>query len=276
MLNSSTVSLIFFIVVSMLRETTAFLRPRAALIARQYLASQGEASPNLRAQTKRRDGLGKPKGYSDSMLQYRVQRHALSGLPNLERPFTVLGIESSCDDTGVGIVRSDGVVLANVVLSQYEIHEKFGGIVPSLAMEAHKANIDVALNRALQEAGMTMSGIDAIAVTKGPGLEICLRVGCRKAQELALHHSKPFVTVHHLEAHCMMARLAGQHITAGAAGILTHHGPAERSHLSHFVPKVAYPHLALLVSGGHTSLMVVSGLGMFTCLSQNGPPPSCP
>ena len=268
MAPSRTVPLIVVIIVFMLREATALLRPRAARNARQYLASKSEAAeaastPGPMTQTKRRDGLGKPKGYTDSMLQYRVQRHTLSGLPNLERPFTVLGIESSCDDTGVGIVRSDGVVLANVVLSQYEIHEKFGGIVPSLAMEAHKANIDVALNRALQEAGMTMSGIDAIAVTKGPGLEICLRVGCRKAQELAVAHGKPFVAVHHLEAHCMMARLAGQRIAAESCSHtdepLT--SIAGSSHLRHFVPKVAYPHLALLVSGGHTSLMVVSGIG---------------
>ena len=228
------------------------------------------------AQTTRRDGLGKPKGYADAMLQYAVQRHILSGLPNLAHPYTVLGIESSCDDTGVGIVRSDGAVLANVVISQYDIHERFGGIVPSLAMEAHKMNIETAVSRALQEAGTTMGDIDAIAVTKGPGLEICLRVGCRKAQQLASDHGKPFVAIHHLEAHCMVARLAGERITSkgttmgGNVQIVdSTASPAvaiapcnDDNQLRHFTPKITYPYLALLVSGGHTSLMVVSGLGM--------------
>jgi hypothetical protein len=105
-------------------------------------------------QRKDRDGLGKPKGYSDVKSRYVLQRHTLSGLPNDEKPFLVLGIESSCDDTGAAIVRSDGVVLSNVVYSQYEIHEKFGGIVPSLAMEAHKGNIEKAVQEAVQQAGL--------------------------------------------------------------------------------------------------------------------------
>lgn len=95
----------------------------------------------------------------------------------------MLGIESSCDDTGVAVVRSDGVVLSNIVYSQYGIHEKFGGVVPSLAMEAHKTNIELALKDAISKAGLnSIDEVDAIAVTKGPGLEICLRVGLRKAQ----------------------------------------------------------------------------------------------
>jgi hypothetical protein len=102
-------------------------------------------------QRKDRDGLGKPKGYSDVKSRYVLQRHTLSGLPNDEKPFLVLGIESSCDDTGAAIVRSDGVVLSNVVYSQYEIHEKFGGIVPSLAMEAHKGNIEKAVQEAVKQ-----------------------------------------------------------------------------------------------------------------------------
>ncbi|KAJ1394857.1 glycoprotease family-domain-containing protein, partial [Ochromonadaceae sp. CCMP2298] len=134
-----------------------------------------------------------------------------SGMVDTSRPFLVLGIESSCDDTGVAVVRSDGTVLSNVVYSQTAIHEKFGGIVPSLAMEAHRSNIDIAVEEALSKAGLTsLSQVDAIAVTKGPGLEICLRVGLRKGQALAGQYCKPFVAVHHLEAHCMMARLAGE------------------------------------------------------------------
>ena len=100
-----------------------------------------------------RDGLGKAKGYSDANSRYILDRQTKSGLPDRTKPFLVLGIESSCDDTGAAIVRSDGVILSNVVYSQYEIHERFGGIVPSLAMEAHKMNIDKAVTEALAQAG---------------------------------------------------------------------------------------------------------------------------
>ena len=100
-----------------------------------------------------RDGLGKAKGYSDANSRYILDRQTKSGLPDRTKPFLVLGIESSCDDTGAAIVRSDGTILSNVVYSQYEIHERFGGIVPSLAMEAHKVNIDKAVAEALAQAG---------------------------------------------------------------------------------------------------------------------------
>lgn len=126
---------------------------------------------------------GLPKGYHKSQLIYNLDRESVSGLPDTSKPFTVLGIESSCDDTGVAIVRSDGKILSNVVISQNAIHQNYGGIVPSLAMEAHKAAIDNAVSQALAEAGLTSpSEVDAIAVTKGPGLELCLRIGLRKAQ----------------------------------------------------------------------------------------------
>ena len=134
-------------------------------------------------QTPRRNGLGKPKGYWDIKSRYVLEQQNLSGLPDVTKPYLVLGIESSCDDTGAAIVRSDGTILSNIVYSQYEIHEKFGGIVPSLAMQAHKGNIEKAVAEAVKQAGLTsLDEIDAIAVTRGPGLEICLRVGYQKAQ----------------------------------------------------------------------------------------------
>ena len=143
----------------------------------------GSKTFRVKRLTKRRDGTGKPKGYFDS--RYVLERCQNSGLVQLDpqKPFLVLGIESSCDDTGVAVVSSDGKVLSNVVYSQYEIHEKFGGVVPALAIEAHKANIDKAIQGALSQAGLSsVAEVDAIAVTKGPGLEVCLRVGLRKAQ----------------------------------------------------------------------------------------------
>lgn len=110
----------------------------------------------------RREGMGLPKGYADSKSKYYFilslirffcvtnicdyryifEEETLSGLPNIQKSYLVLGIETSCDDTGVAVVSSNGTILSNVVFSQSGIHENFGGIVPSLAMEAHKSNID--------------------------------------------------------------------------------------------------------------------------------------
>ena len=105
---------------------------------------------------KRRDGKGKPKGYFDVESRYSLELGLKSGQPEnilVKKPYIVLGIESSCDDTGVGIVTSDGKILSNVVYSQYAIHERFGGVVPSLAMEAHKNNINKSLEEAMIQAG---------------------------------------------------------------------------------------------------------------------------
>lgn len=221
---------------------------------------QFRAFSALTMRAKIRDGVGMPKGLAHAKSRYILEIEQLSGLPAKE-PFLVLGIESSCDDTGVAIVSSDGRILSNIVYSQYNIHDKFGGVVPGLAMEAHKSNIDIAISRALSEAGyQSINDIDAIAVTKGPGLEICLRVGCRKAQSLAKEYNKPFVTIHHLEAHCLIARLAGQHIIPDSNTSITQSIVSEQVA---FQPKIDFPFLTLLASGGHTSLMLCKGLGDF-------------
>ncbi|KAG5176158.1 glycoprotease family-domain-containing protein [Tribonema minus] len=162
-------------------------------------------------------------------------------------PFTVLGIETSCDDTGAAVVRSDGTILGEALASQQDIHEKWGGVVPGLAREAHVNEIDRIVAAALAQAGMASAAqVDAVAVTVGPGLEICLRVGCEKAKALALEHAKPFVAVHHLEAHVMLAR----------AGLGAEEGLAPP----------AFPFLALLVSGGHCQLLLCEGVGRFSIL----------
>lgn len=165
---------------------------------------------------------------------------AKSGLPDRSRPFTVLGIESSCDDTGAAIVRSDGVILGEALASQGDIHEIWGGVVPGLAKTAHEENLDRVINLALMNAGMALADVDAIGVTVGPGLEICLRVGCKRAQELAIEANKPFVGIHHLEAHILMARLEE--------------------------PSLQFPFLALLVSGGHCQILKCLGIGRYSIL----------
>ena len=177
---------------------------------------------------------------------------AKSGLPDLNKPFCVLGIESSCDDTGAAIIRSDGVILGESLASQHSIHEEWGGVVPGLAKTAHEQNIDRVVNESLQKAGMQIQDVDAIGVTVGPGLEICLRVGCEKAKELAIQNNKPFVGVHHLEAHILMARLPAQDNDRTGQPAL------DRS--------MEFPFLALLVSGGHCQILKCVGIGAYTIL----------
>mmetsp|Transcript_24498 Transcript_24498/g.57070 ORF Transcript_24498/g.57070 Transcript_24498/m.57070 type:complete len:315 (+) Transcript_24498:171-1115(+) len=176
---------------------------------------------------------------------------AKSGLPNMTRPFTVLGIETSCDDTGAAVVRSDGVILGEALASQKDIHEEWGGVVPGLARDAHAEQIDGIVQEALRNAGMdSLQDVDAIGVTVGPGLEICLRVGCNKAREWATQYSKPFVAVHHLEAHVLMARMPGLQATSTTASS----SPME------------FPFLALLVSGGHCQILKCLGIGKYTMI----------
>jgi N6-L-threonylcarbamoyladenine synthase len=167
---------------------------------------------------------------------------AKSGLPHdVSKPFTVLGIESSCDDTGAAVVRSDGRILGEALASQASIHEEWGGVVPGLAKTAHEENLDRVIQAALAEAEMTLEEVDAIGVTVGPGLEICLRVGCERARQLALEYNKPFVGIHHLEAHILMARMENQEL-------------------------VSFPFLALLVSGGHCQILKCMGIGRYSIL----------
>lgn len=177
----------------------------------------------------RGEGLGAPS--------YAGLATALSGLPDTNHAYTVLGIETSCDDTACAIVRSDGAILGEAIRSQHEVHAAFGGIVPGLAKEAHEQAIDEVVTECLEKAGLRMADVGAVAATVGPGLEICLRVGARKAAHLAAKYEKPFVHCHHLEAHCLVARLPGDE------------APLE------------FPYLALLVSGGHCQLLWVRGVG---------------
>ena len=162
---------------------------------------------------------------------------AVSGLPDTARRYFVLGVETSCDDTAAAVVSSDGEILGEAVASQHAVHAEFGGVVPGLARDAHAAAIESVVARALEAAGLDdAGGVDAVAATVGPGLEICLRVGARAASRIAAAHGKPFVRCHHLESHCLIARL-------GKRGDLP------------------FPFLALLVSGGHCQLLWVAGVG---------------
>jgi tRNA N6-adenosine threonylcarbamoyltransferase len=213
-----------------------------------------------KAREKRRTFIGMAKAVDRGNVNITAYNpgfpsfQARSGLPDRSRLFTVLGIESSCDDTGAAIVRSDGLILGEALASQQEIHEEWGGIVPSLARDAHVANIDSVVEEALRNANMCLEDIDAIGVTVGPGLEICLRVGCNKARELAALYNKPFVGIHHLEAHILMARIG--------SGVTLPETP--ETHASERA--MDFPFLALLISGGHCQLMKCHGIGNYTII----------
>ncbi len=144
----------------------------------------------------------------------------------------VLGIESSCDETAAAIVDDGREVRADVVASQHDVHAKYGGVVPELASRAHILNVVPVVRAALDHAGCTLADIDAIAVTNAPGLSGPLLVGLQTAKALAWVTGKPLVGVHHLEGHM-------------AAVYLEPDPPP-------------MPHLALVVSGGHTSLVRVN------------------
>lgn len=146
----------------------------------------------------------------------------------------VLGIETSCDETGIGIVRGRKL-LANVIASSMDEHARYGGVVPEVAARAHLEALRPALTEAVATAGITLDELDAVAVTSGPGLSGALMVGVGAAKALALSLDKPLYAVNHLVGHV-------------GADVLGEEGPLE------------YPTIALLVSGGHTSLLLVRDL----------------
>jgi len=147
----------------------------------------------------------------------------------------VLGIETSCDETGIGIVRGT-VLLSNTIASSMDEHARYGGVVPEIAARAHLDELVPAINAAVAEAGIDLADLDAVAVTCGPGLSGALMVGVGAAKALAVALDKPIYAVNHLVGH------------VGADLLQTGTEPLE------------YPTIALLVSGGHTSLLLVRDL----------------
>ncbi len=154
----------------------------------------------------------------------------------------VLGIETSCDETAVGIVEDRFNLRANTIASQVELHAPYGGVVPEVAARAHLDQLVPTVDHALVSAGVGLSDIDAIAVTAGPGLVGALLVGVSAAKGMALAHDKPLLGVNHLRAHVEAAQLE--------------HGALEP------------PLLALVVSGGHTSIVVMDEDGSFRQLGS--------
>ena len=155
----------------------------------------------------------------------------------------VLGIETSCDETGVGIVRGR-TLLANAIASSMDAHARYGGVVPEVAARAHLEEMNPTIERALADAGVRLEELDAIAVTSGPGLAGALMVGVAAAKALAVSLGKPLYAVNHLVGHVGADLLQGEGLrpAVGAVG------------------ELELPTVALLVSGGHTSLLLVRDL----------------
>ena len=152
----------------------------------------------------------------------------------------IIGIESSCDETAVVIIRekNDGraEILSNIISSQVDVHKEFGGVVPELAARSHIEKIDVIAKKALDKSGIQLKDIDAVAATAGPGLIVCLSVGLNFGKAISASIGKPFIAVNHLEGHALSPKLNSD---------------------------IDYPYLLLLVSGGHTEFTIVKNFNSY-------------
>lgn len=153
----------------------------------------------------------------------------------------ILGIETSCDETAVAIVDDQKTVLAHRVLSQIEAHSEFGGVVPEIAARHHISHLDGLITSCLDDAGLSVSSLTAIAATTGPGLVGGLMVGVMTAKAMAKATNKPFIAVNHLEGHALTARLDAD---------------------------IPFPYLLLLMSGGHCQILATYGVGQYKRLGS--------
>ncbi|XP_029874952.1 probable tRNA N6-adenosine threonylcarbamoyltransferase, mitochondrial isoform X1 [Aquila chrysaetos chrysaetos] len=165
---------------------------------------------------------------------------ARSGKQHLRK--LVLGIETSCDDTGAAVVDDAGNVLGEALHCQKEVHLQAGGIIPVVAQQLHRENIEQVVEEALSVSGVSVHELAAIATTVKPGLALSLEVGLQYSLNLVNKYQKPFIPIHHMEAHALTVRL-------------THH--------------VEFPFLVLLLSGGHCILAVAQGVSDFLLLGQS-------
>src|SRR5690606_16933354 len=159
----------------------------------------------------------------------------------MDKDLYVLGIETSCDETAVAIVKNGREIITNVVASQIESHKRFGGVVPEIASRHHVEQLTIVLEEAMEDAGMGLDEMDAIAVTSGPGLVGALLIGVNAAKALAFALNKPLVAVHHIAGHIYANRL---------------------------VTEMKFPLIALVVSGGHTELVYMKEHASFEVIGE--------
>lgn len=153
----------------------------------------------------------------------------------------ILGIETSCDETAASIVKNGKEIVANVVASQIESHKRFGGVVPEIASRHHVEQMTIVLEEVMTQTNMTFQDLDAIAVTEGPGLVGALLIGVNAAKALSFAHQIPLVGVHHIAGHIYANQLVGE---------------------------LVFPCLALVVSGGHTELVLMKEHGSFEVIGE--------
>ena len=153
----------------------------------------------------------------------------------------IMGIETSCDETAVAIVKNGREIVANIVASQIESHKRFGGVVPEIASRHHVEQITIVLEEALKQANVKYEDLDAIAVTEGPGLVGALLIGVNAAKAISFAHSIPLVGVHHISGHIYANRL---------------------------ISEMEFPLLSLVVSGGHTELVYMKEHGHFEVIGE--------
>ncbi|NQD53128.1 tRNA (adenosine(37)-N6)-threonylcarbamoyltransferase complex transferase subunit TsaD, partial [Bacillus altitudinis] len=153
----------------------------------------------------------------------------------------ILGIETSCDETAASIVKNGKEIVANVVASQIESHKRFGGVVPEIASRHHVEQMTIVLEEVMTQANMTFQDLDAIAVTEGPGLVGALLIGVNAAKALSFAQQIPLVGVHHIAGHIYANQLVGE---------------------------LVFPCLALVVSGGHTELVLMKEHGSFEVIGE--------
>lgn len=151
----------------------------------------------------------------------------------------ILGIETSCDETSAAVVNDQGEILSHIILSQLDDHKPYGGVVPEIAARAHLDHINGIIDRALNDAQIGYDDLDGVAATAGPGLIGGVMVGLMTAKAIAMSADKPLIGVNHLEGHALTPRLTDQ---------------------------VEFPYLLLLVSGGHTQILLVEGVGQYQLL----------
>lgn len=153
----------------------------------------------------------------------------------------ILAVETSCDETSAAVIKNGNEVLSNLIASQIETHKAFGGVVPEVASRKHVESITLMLEQAVEQAGITLDELSAIAVTEGPGLVGALLVGIMAAKSLAFAIDKPLIGTHHIAGHIYANRL---------------------------VQEISYPCVALVVSGGHTELVLMEREGSFVLIGQ--------
>ncbi|XP_044729195.1 probable tRNA N6-adenosine threonylcarbamoyltransferase, mitochondrial [Chrysoperla carnea] len=176
-----------------------------------------------------------------NLLKYLLNKNAY--VRNLSTRSIILGIETSCDDTGCAVVDTDGNILGEALKSQQQLHLNHGGIIPPIAQSLHRENIESVVNDAIEAAGVSFKDVDAIATTVKPGLPLSLLIGMKYGKHLCRKYNKPFIPIHHMEAHALTVRL--------------------------FDKNIQFPFLVLLISGGHCLISIVKNVDEFLLLGKS-------